>query len=71
MGGIIGTQPIPALEPGASAIVKFPWRVPNPNNYKSITPEGTDPWHFCLLGRVLSEDDPMTFTETTDLASNV
>ncbi|MCP1996537.1 hypothetical protein [Flavobacterium sp. HSC-61S13] len=71
MGGIIGTLPIPALEPGATAILKFPWRVPNPNNYKSITPEGTDLWHFCLLGRVLSDDDPMTFIERADLVSNV
>lgn len=71
MGGIISTQPIPILQPGAETIVKFTWNVPNPTNYQQITPEGNEPWHFCLLARVLSDNDVMTFVETTDLASNV
>ncbi len=71
MGGVISTQPMPILQPGAEAIVKFAWNVPNPKNYQQITPGGNEPWHFCLLARILSDNDVMTFVETTDLASNV
>lgn len=71
MGGIISTQPIPILHPGAETIVRFTWSVPNPSNYQQITPGGNEPWHFCLLARILSDNDVMTFVETTDLASNV
>ena len=68
MGNQIGTATVPALQPGQEAIVQFTWTVPNPANYTSINPE---PWHFCLLARVEATNDPMTFTETSDLNSNV
>lgn len=71
MGGIISTQPIPILQPGDETIVKFAWHVPDPKRYLQITPGGNEPWHFCLLARILSDNDVMTFVETTDLASNV
>lgn len=68
MGAPIGTLNIPVLQPGQEVILRFPWVVPNPANYNIINPE---PWHFCLLARIEAANDPMTFTETTDLNSNV
>lgn len=54
---------------GGSTILEFQWdNMPNPADYNLINPE---PWHFCLLARVLSDDDPMTFPETADLNGNV
>ena len=66
MGNIINTQTIPVLQPGEETVLTFPWIVPNPANYGN-----TDQWHFCLLARIESVDDPMTSTETTDLNANV
>ena len=66
MGHIISTQTIPVLQPGQETILTFPWVVPNPADYGS-----TDQWHFCLLARIESIDDPMTSTETADLNFNV
>jgi hypothetical protein len=75
MGNIISTQPIPVIPPGSSAIIEFAWQPPNPATYANI---GTDPifwanepWHFCLLARVVSGTDTMTFTETSNLYANV
>lgn len=68
MGNQIGTQTIPVMQPGDEIIVPFSWVVPNPADYTSIN---TEPWHFCLLTRVESINDPMTYTETSDLNGNV
>ncbi|KAF2514130.1 S8 family serine peptidase [Flavobacterium salilacus subsp. salilacus] len=68
-GDLIGTVTLPPLLPGQEAIVSVPWVVPNPADYASITPG--DQWHFCLLARVVTPNDPMTFAETTDLNGNV
>ena len=57
MGDPIGTIYIPALEPGEEVILSFPWEIPNPRDYSKISP---NTWHFCLLARIVSEDDPMT-----------
>ena len=67
MGEAIGIFDIPVLQPGQETIIKKPWMVPNPADY------GTDAeqWHFCLLSRIESTDDPMTVVETTDLNANV
>lgn len=68
MGKPIGALNIPKVMPGQEVILKFPWNVPNPNNYTSINAE---PWHFCLLARIESTRDPMTYSETADLNANV
>ncbi len=75
MGNLISTQPIPVIQPGSSAIVEFAWQPPNPAVYANV---GTDPiftsnepWHFCLVARVVSNNDPMAFQETADLNGNV
>ncbi len=57
MGDTIGTVNIPAIAPGESAIVHIPWVVPNPQSYSEIT---SSPWHFCLLAKVVSNNDPTT-----------
>src|SRR5699024_3059154 len=68
MGDKVGTLSIPPLEPGEETIIKFPWFVPDPENYKDIN---EDPWHFCLLSRVVSNEDPMTTPEESFITSNV
>ena len=67
LGGEVGTLTIPILQPGQETIVTFPWQVPNPNHYTNINPE---PWHFCLLTRIISNVDTMTFPETWDVNTN-
>src|SRR5699024_11022608 len=54
MGDTIGTKVIPSLGPGEETIIEFSWEVPDPDEYMEINP---NPWHFCLLGRIISEDD--------------
>ncbi|WP_309280873.1 S8 family serine peptidase [Fluviicola sp.] len=67
MGSLIDTKNIPVIQPGQSAIVTFPWIVPNPSDYTAINPE---PWHFCLLSRIVTSNDPMTFTEGLYVGDN-
>lgn len=67
MGNLIGTLTIPAIPANQEVILTFPWQVPNPANYGN---DG-DQWHFCLLARIEATNDPMTFTEMSDLNANV
>ncbi|MCB0466310.1 MAG: S8/S53 family peptidase [Aequorivita sp.] len=69
MGEEVGTLNIPVLEPGEEAIIEFEWFVPNPQDYININ-QG-NPWHFCLLSRIESTDDPMTFPEVSAITQNV
>ena len=66
MGNPLAVLDIPALQPGQEIILKSPWIIPNPANYGN-----NDQWHFCLLARIESLDDPMTSIETTNLNANV
>jgi hypothetical protein len=69
LGGEVGTLTIPQLQPGQEAILEFEWMVPNPEDYIDLNP---NPWHFCLLARIESNDDPMTNEETdVVITSNV
>lgn len=65
MGQPIGSQIIPNILAGQEVIMQIPWEVPNPANYSE------DQWHFCLLTRIESTNDPIDFPETWDLNSNV
>ena len=67
-GNEIATIAIPALNPGQEVILSAPWTVANPANYIGMNPE---PWHFCLLARIVEPYVPMAFPETTNLNSNV
>lgn len=61
MGDAIGTITIPPIAQDEEIVVTVPWtNIPNPTNYQDINP---DPWHFCLLARVVSNNDPMTISE--------
>jgi hypothetical protein len=42
--------------------------MPNPDDYININP---NPWHFCLLARIESASDPMTFPEEEHITTNV
>jgi subtilisin family serine protease len=68
MGDEVGELTIPSLEIGETAVLEFEWNVPNPENYTNIN---YNPWHFCLLARIESQDDPMTFTEGSFITDNV
>jgi hypothetical protein len=68
MGDEVGSLTIPSLEVGESKVLEFQWSVPNPQDYVNFN---TNPWHFCLLARVESNDDPMTFIEGDFITANV
>ena len=57
--GLVGTVTIPELSPGEEAILQFTWNVPS----TIISFGDSNPWHFCFLARIVSEDDPMTDEE--------
>ena len=67
-GGDIGIIDLPVIQPGEQRIVKIAWMLPNVADYDEMAP---DTWHFCLLVRIESPNDEMTFPETTDLPANV
>lgn len=67
-GDNVGTQSIPALDPGESTILEFPWLPYNPDVYENANFE--KPWMFCFLARIESTEDPMTFPEGTNVALN-
>ncbi len=68
MGDEVATLNIPILKPGQETIIQYEWDVPNPDDYTDINP---NPWHFCLLSRIISNDDPMASTEASSIWSNV
>lgn len=67
MGDSLADVPIPSIPGGGEVIITIPWVVPNPANYGSTL----DQWHFCILARIISNDDIMTYSETDDLNGNV
>ncbi|MBS1910709.1 MAG: T9SS type A sorting domain-containing protein [Bacteroidetes bacterium] len=56
--------PVPTLAPGAQWVGQVGWTVPNPALYPS------DPHHFCLLARLESAVDPMTYPEGSSVYAN-
>ncbi len=75
VGDIISTVTLPVIQPGASHIVEIPWQPVDPANYVNLD-NSTDPlfWinapqphHFCLLARVEATNDPIVFTNGSDL----
>lgn len=51
-GDVIGTKPVGFVAANGQIVLEYPW-----------TPPATG--HFCLLARLVSTDDPMTFAEGT------
>lgn len=69
MGGEVpSAQQVPNIPAGGSQIVQFSFNFLDPTLYSACNPE---PWHFCLLSRIVSVNDPMTFTETVMTYDNV
>jgi len=62
LGGELPSVTIPTIPVGSEVIVKIPWVVPNPDNYS----DNDNPWHFCLLSRIDSSDDPLTYPMTSN-----
>src|SRR5690625_3526763 len=66
-GDTVATVNIPSIKPGEETILEVPWsNVPNPDDYES----NDQPWHFCLLARIESDDDPITTQETSSIHYN-
>jgi len=55
---------LPVLAPGESYVAEVPWVSPNPADFTF------DAQHFCLLSRIESTLDPMTFTEVAAIGTN-
>ena len=66
-GDQIGSIILPNdINPGEQITVKIPWtNVPDPDDFGAF-----DPNHFCLLARIISSDDPITFPEVPPVATN-
>lgn len=67
LSGGLQSISIPAIGAGSEVIVAVPWVVANPNLYSNMD----EPWHYCLMARIESSNDPMTFPETTDSGLNI
>lgn len=69
MGNLIGTVEIPPIGSNKEIVLTIPWEnMPNPLDYLTINPES---WHFCLLARIVSDDDPMTVSEGEWIGTNI
>ncbi len=70
MGDEVSSSPkqIPVIDAAGHTIIKFEWYPPDPSDYETINEQ---PWHFCLLSRVVSNIDPMVNEGTTSLYANV
>lgn len=51
---------IPVIQPGQEKVIKIPFLVPNPSDYIFA---GEDRWHFCLLAKIESTEDPSQETD--------
>lgn len=75
IGNLISTQAIPSIPAGSSTVIEFAWQPPNPADYVGLGSDpifwADEPWHFCLLARINTSQDPMTIAETSNLNSNV
>jgi len=49
-------------------ILEFQWQPHDPEVYESAG--NVKPWMFCFLSRIITPDDPMTFTEGSNAATN-
>ena len=79
VGDLIATVNLPVIQPGASYIAEVPWQPVDPANYVNLY-DSTDalfwisapePHHFCLLARIESNSDPITFTDGSAISEYV
>ena len=67
-GNIIDSIELNGISQWSDGIFEFEWHLENPEQYVGINP---DPWHYCLLARIVSNEDPMTFPEVSSVYTNV
>lgn len=65
-GGPIGTVIIPELEPGQEAVLELQWYPPNPDNFPNQAKV-----NFSLLARIISDEDPITYTNGSNINNYV
>lgn len=71
-GGLIASIPITnTIASNGEVIVEHVFNEPNPNLYSWALANGGENWHFCLLARIVSNDDPMHLPETSFIPQNV
>ncbi|MCH8546981.1 MAG: zinc-dependent metalloprotease [Cryomorphaceae bacterium] len=67
-GNLIDSVELNGISQWSEGVFEFEWHLENPEQYIGINP---DPWHYCLLARIVSNEDPMTFPEISSLYTNV
>jgi len=69
VGDTIDIKNIPIVLPQGDTILEFPWIAPRTAEYEGWT---TEPWHFCLLARIVAPNtDPMKNEKTGDIGFNI
>jgi hypothetical protein len=68
MGDLVSSLTIPPIQSGQDFVLTFPWDVPPSSDYAGLT---ADPFHFCLLARIVSQTDPIRFPEMANIGTNV
>ncbi len=68
IGNEIDNITIPPLAPGETIILSAPWKLPHPDTYTNID---NLPSNFCLLARIESSNDPMSYKEGNDISKNI
>lgn len=63
MGGLVGSVTLPVINQGNQKIVEFNWLMPDPSQFgfpefDANNDNILDSWHFCLLARIESANDP-------------
>jgi hypothetical protein len=69
MGDIIDSVPLPLISGKDSVVFEFEWHLENPEQYVGMF-SGQQPWHYCLLARIVSNEDPMN-VENRSIHMNV
>jgi subtilisin family serine protease len=68
LSGLINSKSIPVLAPGQEIVLEFEWFPPNPT---SLPGGMTIGGNFSLLTRIISTEDPINFTNGTNILNYV
>jgi len=77
-GNIIDSVTLPVIKPGDAYVHAFEWHPPSPDEFLALYNNdptnpifnANQPHHFCLLSRIESSVDTMTFPETSSTYAN-
>lgn len=70
-GDLIEEIDIPQIDANEEIIIPIKWdNIPDPMDYENI-PGIPEPWHFCLLARIVSDVDSMAVPETSSTGYNI